>query len=84
MVTALYKNLKPFYTWGDSISKKKIQNNYVSLPVDSNKNLDFDTIDDRFSLSLAVPPSFKCIFDYLYIFLCIRRNKYMYVLKSSF
>lgn len=41
-------------------------------------------IDDRFSLSLAVPPSFKCIFDYLHIFLCIRRNKYMYVLKSSF
>ena len=39
-------------------------------------------IDDRFSLSLAIPPSFKCIFDYLHIFLCIRRNKYMYALKS--
>ena len=41
-----------------------------------------DAVDDRFSLSLAVPPSFKCIFDYLHIFLGIRRNKYMYVLKS--
>ena len=40
------------------------------------------SIDDRFSLSLAVPPSFKCIFDYLYIFLGIGRNKYMYALKS--
>lgn len=50
MVTALYKNLKPFYTWGDSISKKKIQNNYVSLPVDSNKNLDFDTMEQLITI----------------------------------
>ena len=50
MVIALYKNLKPFYTWGDSISKKKIQNNYVSLPVDSNKNLDFDTMEQLITI----------------------------------
>lgn len=50
MVTALYKSLKPFYTWGDSISKKKIQNDYVSLPVDSNKNLDFYTMEQLITI----------------------------------
>ena len=53
MITALYKNLKPFYTWGDSISKKKIQNNYVSLPVDSNKNLDFDTMEQLITIQVS-------------------------------
>ena len=50
MVTAPYKSLKPFYTWGDSISKKKIQNDYVSLPVDSNKNLDFYTMEQLITI----------------------------------
>ncbi len=50
MVTALYKSLKPFYTWGDSISKRKIQNDYVSLPVDSNNNLDFNTMEQLITI----------------------------------
>lgn len=45
MVAALYKSLKPFYTWGDSISKRKIQNNYVALPVGCDKNPDFDIME---------------------------------------
>ena len=32
MVAALYKCLKPLYFWGDSISRKSIQNDYVRLP----------------------------------------------------
>ena len=32
MVSALYKCLKPLYFWGDSISKKSIQNDFVKLP----------------------------------------------------
>ena len=45
----------------------------------------FDThIHSRAQATFCVPPSFKCIFDYLHIFLGIGRNKYMYVLKSSF
>ncbi len=50
MVTALYKSLKPLYTWGDSISKKKIQNDYVSLPVDYNNNLDFNTMEQLITI----------------------------------
>lgn len=45
MVAALYKSLKPLYTWGDSISKKKIQNNYVFLPVNSDGNIDFEIME---------------------------------------
>ena len=33
MVAALYKSLKPIYSWGNSISKAKIQKDYVDLPV---------------------------------------------------
>ena len=42
MVAALYKTLGPKYSWGDSISKKKIQNDVVYLPVigDGN-NIDY-------------------------------------------
>ncbi len=38
MVAALYKTLGPKYSWGDSISKKKIQNDVVYLPVTSDGN----------------------------------------------
>lgn len=37
MVSALYKSLKPLYSWGNSISKQKIQNDSVSLPTLNNK-----------------------------------------------
>lgn len=42
MVSAIYKSLKPLYTWGDSILKKKIQVDKVSLPVNKNGEIDFD------------------------------------------
>ena len=42
MVTALYKTLGPKYSWGDSISKAKIQSDVVYLPVSSNEErIDF-------------------------------------------
>lgn len=37
MVSALYKSLKPLYSWGNSISKQKIQNDFVSFPTLNNK-----------------------------------------------
>ena len=45
LVAALYKSLKPLYTWEDSISKKKIQNNDVFLPVNSCGDIDFDIME---------------------------------------
>lgn len=41
MVATLYKNLSPKYSWGDSISKAKIQKDKVSFPVGSNGCMDF-------------------------------------------
>jgi type IIS restriction enzyme protein len=37
MISALYKSLKPLYSWGNSISKQKIQNDFVSFPTLNNK-----------------------------------------------
>lgn len=42
MVAALYKTLGPKYSWGDSISKAKIQNDIVFLPVTKDgSNIDY-------------------------------------------
>lgn len=41
MVATLYKSLSPKYSWGDSISKAKIQKDKVSFPVDTNGCIDF-------------------------------------------
>lgn len=41
MVAALYKSLSPKYSWGDSISKAKIQKDKASFPVDTNGCIDF-------------------------------------------
>jgi hypothetical protein len=35
LVTSLYKSLSPKYSWGDSISKKKIKKDSLTLPVNS-------------------------------------------------
>ncbi len=45
MVAALYKSLKSLYTWGDSISKRKIQNNEVFLPVNADGEIDFEIME---------------------------------------
>lgn len=42
MIAALYKTLKPKYSWGDSISKTKIQKDVVWLPVkEGSKAIDY-------------------------------------------
>lgn len=42
MVAALYKTLKPKYSWGNSISKKKIKKDVVWLPVkDGDTTIDY-------------------------------------------
>lgn len=42
LVSALYKNLKPKYSWGDSISGKKIQSDTFFLPVTAEGKIDWD------------------------------------------
>ena len=41
MVSALYKSLSHKYSWGNSISNKKIQADMVFLPVNSSHQIDF-------------------------------------------
>lgn len=41
MVTSLRKSLKPIYSWGDSISSKKIKKDKFSLPVLSSGDIDY-------------------------------------------
>lgn len=41
MVAALYKSLSPKYSWGDSISKAKIQSDEVFMPVNEDGHIDF-------------------------------------------
>ena len=42
MVASLYKSLSPKYSWGDSISKAKIQSDEVFLPVTADDKIDFE------------------------------------------
>ena len=48
-VTALYKSLLPKYSWGDSISKQKIQNDKVYLPVTDNGSIDYSFMETYIS-----------------------------------
>ena len=41
-ITALKKSLGTKYYWGDSISKKKIQNDTVFLPINDKMEIDYD------------------------------------------
>lgn len=45
LVTSLYKNLKPKYSWGDSISKTKIKNDTIWLPLNSKNEIDYDLME---------------------------------------
>ena len=49
MVATLIKNLGPKYSWGDSISKAKIQNDEVYLPITTNGSIDFDFMNTYIS-----------------------------------
>ena len=42
LVAALYKSLSPKYSWGDSISKAKIQSDVVFMPVKEDGTIDFE------------------------------------------
>lgn len=44
-VAALSKALSHKYSWGNSISKAKINSDYVTLPVDKSGNVDYRTMD---------------------------------------
>ena len=45
MVSALQKSLRQKYSWGDSISKKKIQNDIVKLPATPDGTPDFEYME---------------------------------------
>jgi hypothetical protein len=45
-VAALYKSLSHIYSWGDSISKAKIQKDVVCMPVDEDGDIDFTLMDN--------------------------------------
>ena len=45
LVSALLKTLKPRYSWGDSISHKKIQDDYIMLPVNQNDEIDYELME---------------------------------------
>lgn len=45
LVSMLYKSLKPKYIWNASISKEKIQNDVVYLPVNENDEIDFELME---------------------------------------
>lgn len=49
LVSALYRSLKPKYHWGDSISKAKIKNDTLMLPVKGNGSIDYSFIDNIIS-----------------------------------
>ena len=57
MVAALYKTLSPKYSWGDSISKTKIQKDVVYLPV----NIDGKTVDYSFMETYISAIKKQCI-----------------------
>ena len=42
MLTSIYKSLSPLYSWGDSISNKKIQKDKIKLPIKPDNTPDYD------------------------------------------
>lgn len=49
LVSALYRSLKPKYHWGDSISKSKIKNDVLMLPINNKGDIDYAFIDNLIS-----------------------------------
>jgi hypothetical protein len=45
MATSIYKSLSPLYSWGDSISNKKIQKDIMQLPITDDGLPDYDTMN---------------------------------------
>jgi hypothetical protein len=42
MLTSIYKSLSPLYSWGDSISNKKIQKDKIQLPINPDKTPNYN------------------------------------------
>ncbi|MDR0300678.1 MAG: restriction endonuclease subunit S [Streptococcaceae bacterium] len=49
MATAIYKSLSHLYSWGNSISRSKIQSDIVALPVSADGEIDFDFVSNLMS-----------------------------------
>ena len=47
LVSCLYKSLKPLYSWGNSISKKKISSDTVLLPIDKYGHIDYEYMENH-------------------------------------
>ena len=45
LVASLSKALKPIYSWGNSISKRKIQKDYISLPTTKTGTPDYEFME---------------------------------------
>ena len=74
-VTALYKSLLPKYSWGDSISKQKIQNDKVYLPVTDNGSIDYSFMETYIS---AVK---KQVIGRLKDFIAHEKNVYLHAIS---
>ena len=63
MATSIYKSLSPLYSWGDSISNKKIQKDTIQLPInpDETPNYSFMTL----VISAMQKVVIKNVVDYL-------------------
>ena len=44
MATSIFKSLSPLYSWGDSISNKKIQKDIIQLPITDEGKPDYNTM----------------------------------------
>ena len=63
MVASIYKSLSPLYSWGDSISNKKIQKDKMQLPVKSDNTPDYQYMSLVISAMQKVV--IKNVVDYL-------------------
>lgn len=63
MVTSIYKSLSHLYSWGDSISNKKIQKDTIQLPVKLDGTPDYDYMSTVISAMQKVV--IKNVVDYL-------------------
>jgi len=63
MATSIYKSLSPLYSWGDSISNKKIQKDKIQLPINPDKTPNYDYMTRVISAMQKVV--IKNVVDYL-------------------
>lgn len=76
-VAALYKSLAPKYSWGDSISKQKIQTDKVFLPTNTDNEIDYPFMETYIS---AIK---KQIIQQLKDFITKEHATYLQVIKET-